>query len=47
MYSDKETAVSENTDGAGISESHSEDISEKNNEMESETITEIETYQSS
>ena len=47
MYSDKETAVSENTDGAGISESHSEDISEKNNEMESETITEIETDQSS
>ena len=47
MYSDKETALSENTDGAGISESHSEDISEKNNEMESETITEIETDQSS
>ena len=45
LYSDKEPAVSENTDGAGISNLHSEDVTEKNNEMESEINTEIETDQ--
>ena len=44
-YSGKEPAVNENTDVAEISESHSKDISEKNNEMESDTIIEIETDQ--
>ena len=44
-YSGKESALYENTDVTEISESHSKDISEKNNEMESETITEIETDQ--
>ena len=47
VYSDQEPAVSENTDADGISNLYSEDASEKNNEMESETITEIETDQSS
>ena len=45
MYSEKEPAVSENTDEAGISDSYSENVSEKNNEKESEIITEIETDQ--
>ena len=45
VYSDRKSAVIENTDGAEISESYSEDQSGNNNEMESETITEIETDQ--
>ena len=44
-YSDKEPAVSKNTDAAEISNLYSEDVSEKNDEMESEIITEIETDQ--
>ena len=43
VYLEKESSVSENTDGDDNSELSSEDISEKNNEMESETMTEIET----
>ena len=45
VYSDRKSAVIENTDGSEISESSSEDQSGNNNEMESETITEIETDQ--
>ena len=44
-YSEKEPDVSEDTDGARISNLYSENVSEKNNEMESEIITEIETDQ--
>ena len=45
VHSDKEPADSENTDGVGLSNLYSEDVTEENNEMESEIITEIETDQ--
>ena len=45
VQSDKEPGESENTDGVGLSNLYSEDVTEENNEMESEIITEIETDQ--
>ena len=45
LYSDKKSEVSENTDEAEISDSNSEDISEKSNDMESDITAEIETDQ--
>ena len=45
VYSDNESVVSDKTDAVEISESHIDDESEANNEMQSETIKEIETDQ--
>ena len=39
VQSDKEPGESENTDGVGLSNLYSEDVTEENNEMESEIIT--------
>ena len=45
VQSDNEPAESDNSDGVILSNLYSEDVTEENNEMESESITEIETDQ--
>ena len=45
VYSNNESALSENTDASEISEKQAEDVTETNSETGSETITEIDTDQ--